>query len=441
MIKAAPMQNPLRALKALSLFVWLLGQPLWAAVPITWFPEAKVAVVRMDSGAGEDRGMQESFRTMGPISDLPEGYFVLVAPAGEAALGSGGQIIRTSLSLGDRSTDNVTELIEPLIAAGVPLTKMKGMVLVTCYGGRPLPDGTPSLAKKMAQVFSFPVLATTGEITQAMALEIDVSSSQVQPSSFAYSQYTPSGATRVSPWVIETPTAVTSEQVQVLQKAQSTLDKMQLAASTLGLLPGDLRPREVSAVTARFPNVVGMVGGRWVQYAAKREWERFKLSLEDRKISAVVINPLIPEIQLGMIEYGIQQMGAAIAPGNGVVVPVVSRWWFVREKSLPQYIADTTRLIVFHPSVPENAESLSDEEFLNAVDFKNWVALRPAATRLPYFDDEVEGLKSELAKSLGESKVRPFSQIEWANCHDSILGARLSQWRRLLPWNFFRKKS
>ncbi len=433
------MQNPLRASKALAFFSCLLVQPLWAAVPVAWFPEARVAVVSMDGGGTEGRGMQDGFQTMGPISDLPEGYFVLIAPAGEAALGSGGQIIRTSLSLGDRTTDNVTELIEPLIAAGVPLTKMKGMILVTCYGGRTLPDGTPSLAKKMAQAFSFPVLATTGEITQAIALEFNVGSSKVQPNAFAYSPYAPSGPTRVSPWIIETPAAVTSEQVEGLKRAQSTLEKMQLAASSLGLLPGDLRPRAVSALAASFPNVAGLVGGKQIQDVARKEWERFRLSFEDRKIVALVISPLMPEIQSGMIEHGIQQIGAAIDSGNGLVVPVVSRWWFVRKQSLPQYIADTTRLIVFHPSVPENADELSDEEFLNAVDVKKWVALRPAVTRLPYFDDEVEGVKAELAKSLGENKVRPFSKVDWANCHDSILGARLSQWRRLLPWNFFRK--
>jgi|GEM_PF-4203307 len=438
------MRNTQQAFKAVSLFICLLAQTLWAAVPVTWIPEMRVAIVNMVRNDLEGARLLEALRTQGPLFDLPEGYFALVVPAGEGARNRDGDIRRTSIYLGEQSTENVTDLIEPLTAAGVPLTSMKGMVFVTCYGGRTLPDGTPSLAKKLADTFSFPVLATTGSFEQTVALNVELyrNGFGVRPSTLAYSPFAVSGPTRVSPWVIETPTfgTVADEQMETLKNAQANLDQMQDAASAVGLIPGDLRTQSLIPVSARVPNVAGLVGSPRLEAATRKEWERFKLNLQHRQVSALVINPQLPELEVGFLEHGIQHVARATAAGNAVVVPVVGRWWFSRQVSLPQYIANTTRQVVFHPGIPENAATLSDADFQKAVDYKNWVAVRPALTQLAYFDDEVDAVKAELAKSLGESKVRPFSKIKWAYCEDRIIGARKSLWSKLLPWNWLRKK-
>lgn len=434
------MQNPMRNARAAFLSFCLLAQPLWAAPPITWIPEIRVAIVNMDRAGAEEKNMVEQMRAMGPMLDLPDGYFILLAPAGEATLNSEGEIRRTSFYLGDKKTDDAADLIGPLTAAGVPLASMKGMVLGTCYGGRPLPDGSPSIAKRIAQTFSFPVLATTGSITQTMALELDTETRTVRPTRMAFSQFALGGPTRISPWIIETPAVVSQEQIEGLRSAQKQLDQMQEGAASVGLIYGDLRSEQTNALN--FPDVAGIVGTKQIEAQVRTEWRRFGLNLDRRNILALVINPLLPEIQLAQLEAGLAQIAGATASGNGYVVPILSRWWFLRELSIPQYLANKTHQIVFHPTVPSNAMGLSDSDFQIAIDYKHWVVVRPQLTRLPYFDDEVERLKAELEKTLGASKARPFSHINWAaTCQYKLSNARQSWWRKLLTWPFSKSKS
>jgi hypothetical protein len=375
---------------------------LHAGKAIQWMEGSRLALAHPDLWHEYDEAtLSTAFRNR-PFLSLPEGYFTLVIQAGNGFLDPGGDLSQVLFQLGNRDTSNVQDLVSALKDAGVPLQNLKGVVLLTCFGGRNPLQGGVSLAKAISNRLNVPVLASTGRVEPRLVLALNSESREPTTHFALISLSQQKGETRQSPWVLEEPSGENGEGKSVLNQTKCLLDQMQEEASQSRLISGDLRPHLGPATVQEIEILSKRPLDMRTANRVQNEWRRLGLRLQDRSVTVLHLDPSYGPKHRNELLAGIRSAIQKNPHSTGYVIANLSPWhWVEGTEPIAQYVSNWSRQVVFTPTPKTSTNGAP------VLDYTQWMAYTPRYTQETYFEDEIQGVIRELGAAFGTEEARP----------------------------------
>jgi hypothetical protein len=372
-----------------------------------------------------DETMLTALNSVESVFGSPEGVLFVVVPVGQPRLDRNGEITATSFLLGNGVEGDAAALAKVIAQAPLDLTQVKSVVLVSCFGGLRLADGSPSRAYLLAQELQVPVLATPGSIGSLAMTGRLTADNRVVMEPMLVTTRMPHGQRRGSDWVIEKPAQgpVESDAIASLERIRWQFDLDQNFVGQIMPTPGDLR---VSKSRERQPNVVGFTMDASLQESVNRVWsEKYGFSLEERGLVAIVIDPRLVSTDAVLkrsITEALEQNGIE---SNGLILPLVRPEWFASgTPSFTQQLADAARQIIFYPTVLP----------AGGADVTQWQVARPRVTRMTYYENEIAEVRNILGTTLAAHSGVTALEAIFSGERPSLL--RRCVWKLLkqMPW-------